>query len=171
MCFSFIHLYVFFIHTFVCMFFFIHLYACFSHTFVCDFVYVFLSFICMRVFFHTLVCLFFFIHFYAILYAFLSYICMRVFFIHFYACLYAVFSYICMRFCMCVFVIYLYICILGSRGSMVSVVVQQPEGCRFNPHSLLNKRISGQTAGGVAVYLLVTTEVPLSKASHTPWAL
>ena len=78
-----------------------------------------------------------------------------------------------MRIYMCVFFIHLYICILGNRASMVSVIVQQPEGWQFNPHSPLKKRIGGQTARGVAVHLLVTAEVPLGKAlyPHAPWAL
>ena len=41
----------------------------------------------------------------------------------------------------------------------------------IDPHSLLNKRIGEQTAGGVAVHILVTAEVPLSKAPHAPWTL
>ena len=65
-----------------------------------------------------------------------------------------------MRIYMGVFFIHFYIYILGSRGSMVSVIVQQPEDWRFNPHSPLKKRIGGLTARGVAVHLLVTAEVP-----------
>ena len=95
----------------------------------------------MRVFSHTFLGVFFHKFVYVFVCVFLSYICKRVFFIHF------------------------YICIWVGRGAVVSVVVQEPESWRFNPHSLLNKRIGGQTVGGVAVHLLVTAEVRLNKAS------
>ena len=98
---------------------------------------------------------------------------MRVFVIHLNACFFHTFvcvflSYICMRVCMLVFFTHLYACFFhtflhlylgwpwrsGECGRPIT------RGLAIQSPITAQKRIGWLTAGGVAVHLLVTAEVP-----------